>query len=158
MPKASPKVAITQPTPEPKSSTKVLLNPKFYPKVKYKADIWITPYKIAFQSKIINDYFQNAEVAEAKISAQLLAEKKKSLEEKKFELESLEDDITEAKDVKSDLQADLQSTMDKAEKKKLKLKILQQNKNLIDLSAKKDIEEAVIKQLKKEVNNIRVFV
>lgn len=86
-----------------------------------------------------------------------MAEKKKSLEEKKFELESLEDDITEAKDVKSDLQADLQSTMDKAEKKKLKLKILQQNKNLIDLSAKKDIEEAVIKQLKKEVKLYKSF-
>ena len=96
-------------------------------------------------------------MAEAKISAQLLAEKKKTLEEKKFELESLEDDITEAKDVKSDLQADLQSTTDKAEKKKLKLKILQQNKNLIDLSAKKDIEEAVIKQLKKEVKLFKRF-
>ena len=158
MPKAPPKVAITQPTPETKSSTKVLLNPKFYPKVNYNAESWITRFKIVLQSNIVDEYFQNAEVAEAKISAQLLAEKKKSLEEKKFELESLEDDITEAKDVKSDLQADLQSTMDKAEKKKLKLKILQQNKNLIDLSAKKDIEEAVIKQLKKEVNNIRVFV
>ena len=87
-----------------------------------------------------------------------MAEKKKTLEEKKFELENLEDDMTEAKDVKSDLQAELQNCTDKSQKKNLKLKILQQNKNLIDLSAKKDIEEAVVKQLKREVRNYYCFI